>query len=1569
VYVNDMVTPYLDQWAANPVNVYGATGVSLAAGQVVQIKYEFMEVGGLAHAQMLVKTTDGTTVSPRVVPSSMLQTGAVAVAEPRGLVGRYYTDPGAAHTFPTNQDDPSRLFLTRTDSSLNQNWGLGSPVPGGPADRFMVRWTGQIQVPVTDTYVFGVGSDDGARVFINNNPTPVTNAWSDHGSSPVVYGTGVALTANTPVNITVEYYENGGGAEFGLYARPQSGPVVNKPVDPSWLLPQAQILPNGWGLALDGDGSLSYSFASINTGGVTLYDSAGQTHEWKFANGAFTPPPAETGHMVRNGDGTVTLQDTDGQTYIFAANGSIKSVTKPSDDRNPAALQYMYASFNNNPARLTQISDPVSQSNINDASTASRWLKVYYGNDTANCPAVPSGQGFLAVGDARHQYICGVATSDGRTTGFYYTANANNVVVLSRVVLPGNDSTDYGYSLEGLLTGVRSSLANDAVTAGVRTQDATLQTTIAYDALRRVSGVTLPAATAGATRLAHNYEYRPANTSTLLHVANSTEPNGFSRKVQYDATYRTVADTDIANLTTQTEWDAAKDLVKSTTDAAGLRSTTLYDYADRVTDTYGPAPTAWFDTNTASVTYNKPLTTPVDYTPQIPRNQSIYEENINGLAAAYHEVTTASNGTGSSTKVLFGNPKLHGTGVGPTTGDILKTWGASAPITPTSGNGWGVSLTGWIRLATNGNHTFRVHSDDGVRLWVDDTLVTNDWTDGALRNHPANGTANNVFNNTQGDKWYRIRLDYYNKSVGTVLNTDAQIGLYMTPPAGVETSALGSLLKPNYGLVTTSRTFDDHASVGNQVTTKNYGANPELGLVQSSTVDPGGLALTTSSAYEPAGTGSFLRQLSNTLPGGEMTGYSYYGSTETRANPCVVGSPAVSQAGLLKLKTEPDPDGTGVQTSITSETVYDVIGRVVATRLNADAWRCTTYDARGRVTQLAIPAQPNTPHVTRSARTVTNNYAVNGNPLVTSIADSSGSVTKTSDMLGRITIYAETQTGSSDVGTTLYGYDSIGRLASKSNEETEEYTYDNFNRMVNFKINATTYATSSYDTYSRLQQVTYPVAGQQKLVLGRDSLGRVNAKTYAFGNGTTTAADTVTLSQSGQIVSGTALGNAKSYAYDKASRLKSASYGTSTYTYSYAAPSATTCNQASANLNAHKSGNMTSQTINSSTTTFCYDKASRLIASSNGRFPTPQYDAHGNMSAGSPTSATKLEYDSSDRSVYTAETDSYNHIVRDPLDRVQKNEDVTGGWFGYADTSDSPAYIHSSGGTVSETYHRLPGGTMATMTTSTGSVKYSMTDIRGDVFTTASNSGTQSSTHIYQPFGAPSGTPPTNLSGDADFGYLGQYGKTATNGNSRFMQMGARLYLPTLNRFAQVDPIYGGTENNYAYVADPINSSDLDGKCPWCFVALYFAIRASPYIIAGGNAAAGNPVVGGTAMRAGAAATARGGASAAGGASRGAKDLTKVGPNAHGAVKSHSTSSRLNKADRQALNNIGNQYGCHSCGARTAGTKSGNWVGDHQPVTALNTKGEPQWLYPHCIGCSNQQGGQVSNLLRIQGGY
>jgi hypothetical protein len=88
------------------------------------------------------------------------------------------------------------------------------------------------------------------------------------------------------------------------------------------------------------------------------------------------------------------------------------------------------------------------------------------------------------------------------------------------------------------------------------------------------------------------------------------------------------------------------------------------------------------------------------------------------------------------------------------------------------------------------------------------------------------------------------------------------------------------------------------------------------------------------------------------------------------------------------------------------------------------------------------------------------------------------------------------------------------------------------------------------------------------------------------------------------------------------------------------------------------------------------------------------------------------------------------------------------------------------------------------------------------------------------------------------------------------------------------------------------------------------------------------------------------------------------GPYATKSIPARSAGRTFTEAERDAINRIGSETGCHTCGDRTPGTKSGNFVPDHQPISALNANNAPQRLYPHCIHCSRKQGLAVARQLK-----
>ncbi|NBV87291.1 MAG: hypothetical protein EBS01_13755, partial [Verrucomicrobia bacterium] len=94
--------------------------------------------------------------------------------------------------------------LTRVDAGVDFNWGLGSPDPTLPVDKFSARWTGRVKTTVAGLHTFSVQSDDGVRLYVNGNL--VVNNWADH---PLTEDSAtLQLGAGVMVDLRMEYYEN-----------------------------------------------------------------------------------------------------------------------------------------------------------------------------------------------------------------------------------------------------------------------------------------------------------------------------------------------------------------------------------------------------------------------------------------------------------------------------------------------------------------------------------------------------------------------------------------------------------------------------------------------------------------------------------------------------------------------------------------------------------------------------------------------------------------------------------------------------------------------------------------------------------------------------------------------------------------------------------------------------------------------------------------------------------------------------------------------------------------------------------------------------------------------------------------------------------------------------------------------------------------------------------------------------------------------------------------------------------------------------------------------------------------
>lgn len=142
-----------------------------------------------------------------------------------GFSWQLFNESAWAGEYYSNNNLTGPPAFIRQDTDINFNWGSGSP-NGLPSDNFSIRWTRAIDFS-DKTYEFLVRSDDGIRIFENNNT--LINQWGPNDGTQWFRKEATLSGRRT---VRVEYYEGEGNAlvEVRINGLPGTSTPTSTPV-------------------------------------------------------------------------------------------------------------------------------------------------------------------------------------------------------------------------------------------------------------------------------------------------------------------------------------------------------------------------------------------------------------------------------------------------------------------------------------------------------------------------------------------------------------------------------------------------------------------------------------------------------------------------------------------------------------------------------------------------------------------------------------------------------------------------------------------------------------------------------------------------------------------------------------------------------------------------------------------------------------------------------------------------------------------------------------------------------------------------------------------------------------------------------------------------------------------------------------------------------------------------------------------------------------------------------------------------------------------------------------------
>jgi hypothetical protein len=179
-------------------------------------------------ATMQVLSGSGYTVGTANKASVVIYPSATASGT--GLLGQYFTNSSSTYSSSLNFN-PANLVMTRVDPTVDFVWGNNTtPIPNS-GGYYCVRWTGQVQPQYSETYYFDANTDDGVRLWVNNQL--VIDHWVAQSATDSI-GT-IALQGGVRYNIQMDYFQGNGSAVAHL--------SWYSPSQPKQIIPSNRLYP------------------------------------------------------------------------------------------------------------------------------------------------------------------------------------------------------------------------------------------------------------------------------------------------------------------------------------------------------------------------------------------------------------------------------------------------------------------------------------------------------------------------------------------------------------------------------------------------------------------------------------------------------------------------------------------------------------------------------------------------------------------------------------------------------------------------------------------------------------------------------------------------------------------------------------------------------------------------------------------------------------------------------------------------------------------------------------------------------------------------------------------------------------------------------------------------------------------------------------------------------------------------------------------------------------------------------------------------------------------------------